>query len=99
MQRSCSELVKDGGMFCKLHCKHDEIRLPENAFRQENGAKNDAAAVSGSDASYAGTTGEAACFNFRGKKFEAERIAANKSKWEQVLCKCCDASPALYEYT
>jgi hypothetical protein len=67
-------------MFCKLHCKHDVKRLPEDAFRQENGAKNNAAAVSGSNASYTGTTGKAACFDFKGKLYDAERKAAHKSK-------------------
>jgi hypothetical protein len=72
--------------------------LREDAFRQENGAKNDAAAGSGSDVSYAGTTGEAACFNFRGKKFDAERKAGLKLKWEGVLRKCRRAFPTLCEY-
>jgi hypothetical protein len=85
-------------MFCKLHCKHDERILPKHVSRQGNDAKKNAATGSGSVDSYTETTGEAACFNFRGKEFDAERIAANKSKWEEVLCKCRDAFPALYAY-
>ena len=97
-QRSCPNPVKNCGMFCERHCKHDAKSSAGDALRQENGAKNDVAVVSGSNSSSAGTTDKAACFVFRAKLHDAERKAEYKSKWEDVLRKCCDAFPTLCEY-
>ena len=97
-QRSCPNPVKNCGMFCKVHCKHDAKSSAGDALRQENGAKNDVAVVSGSNSSSAGMTGEAACLGFKAKLYDAERKAENKIKWEEVFCKCCDAFPDLCEY-
>ena len=97
-KKSCSKLVETGGMLCKLHCKHDERTLLKGVSRQGNRTENNTAPGPGSVGSYIETTGETACFNFRGKKFEAKRIAANKSKWEDVLSKFCAEYPHVEKY-
>ena len=97
-QASCSKLVVNFGNFCEDH--QDANSSAGDSSSQENGAKDDAASVSGSDsdASNAGTTGAPACFDFHAKLYDTQRKAENKTKWEEVLCKCHDAFPALYEY-
>jgi hypothetical protein len=86
-------------MFCKVHHKcHEEGPLSKDVFRQGIPTDNNAARSHGSVVSITGTAGDPAIFNFMEKKFDAERKAAQKIKWENVLSKFCAEYPSMEIY-
>ena len=91
----CDELVCRGGMFCESHSSNETTQ--EAVTRQEMRTENNAASGAVSPVSHVGLIGQPACLIAMGKKSDMERIAKNKSNWEEVLRKCRDAFPSLYD--
>lgn len=97
-QKRCSEVVVAGDMFCKVHRKCHEGPLSTDVSRQEIIADNNAVRSPGSIDSITETAGNPAIFNYMGRKIDAERKSANKTKWENILSKFCAEFPRLEIY-